>query len=51
MLKRIALVGGALSVLVGAGGAGCCMPNCCWTNTAISALSLLRDLFNYQIAI
>ena len=52
MLKRIALLAGALSVLVTAGGAGCCMPaNCCYINAAIYGLGLLRDLFNYQIAI
>ncbi len=52
MLKRIAMVGVALSVLVATSGAGCCLPvNCCWTNAVINGASLLRDLFNYQIAI
>ncbi len=50
MLKKMALVAGSLSMLVAVTGCGC-MPNCCWTGTAINALSLLRDLFNYQIAI
>ncbi|NLX13090.1 MAG: hypothetical protein GXY44_05460 [Phycisphaerales bacterium] len=54
MLKKMALIAGSLSVLATA--TGCCgipcgLPNCCWTNAAINGLSLIRDLFDYTIAI
>ncbi|NLX13089.1 MAG: hypothetical protein GXY44_05455 [Phycisphaerales bacterium] len=49
MLKKMALIAGSVSVLATA--TGCCGLNCCWANTAINGLSLVRDLFNYTIAI
>ena len=49
MLKKMALVASAITVLVTA--TGCCGLNCCYANAAINGLSLLRDLFNYTIAI
>ncbi len=53
MLKKMTLIAGSLAILASA--TGCCgIPcglNCCWTNALINGVSLLRDLFNYQIAI
>jgi len=51
MLKKMALVAGSLSVLLTATGCCGCGLNCCWTGVLVNGLDLVRDLFDYTIAI